>query len=234
LLGALVLQPVADLQAQTVTTVDRDVYGFRPFADGSIPVVPLMIRSDPAPADTQSWENQIIQRNGPDQYAYTPGQGFAPGADSIPEMQLQLQLQPSGDPTQSNVSLLQIGAGNPGSQVASGVSASDLQPLGGQLALDSSTNQLILPATALGPTTNSTSYNDIRDGLLALQQSGEARVWPLGTFDSTQSEATVTAFVAARVVTVTENSGGPLQVTSRRSSAYLLPSPYVARARRVR
>jgi hypothetical protein len=249
LLGALVLQPVADLQAQSVTVVDRDVYGFRPFPDGSIPVVPLMIRSDPTAADPQSWENQIIQRNGPDQDAYTPGQGFASGADGIHEMQLQLQLQPSGDPTQSNVYLLQIGADNPGSQVAAGVSASDLQMLGGQLALDRSTNQLILPATALGPTVNSTNYNAIRNGLRALQQSGEARVWPLGRFDSTTSEAVVTSFVAARVAAITENSGGPLQVTvqaamrstpqaltdpGRRSSTYLLPSPYVARARLVR
>lgn len=249
LLGALVLQPVADLQAQAMVMVDRDVFGFRPFGAGSIPVVPIGIRSDSTGADTQSWENQIIQRNGPDQYAFTPGQGFAPGADGIPEIQVQLQLQPSGDPTQSNIYLLQIGTGSPGPQIAAGVTAAELQPLGGQLALDSTTNQLPLPAEALGPDMSTTGYTAIRDALQTLQQSGEARVWPLVRFDSGTSEALLTAFVAARVINITEPAGGPLQLTlqaatrstpqaltdaARRSSAYLLPNPYVARARLVR
>src|SRR5262249_50097867 len=148
-----------------------------------------------------------------DQYAFTPGPGFAPGTDGLSEIQVQLQLQPSGDPTQSNIYLLQIGTGSPGAQIASGVTASDLQPLGGQLALDSTHNQLPLPASALGPDMGSTDYAAIRDGLQALQLSGEARVWPLVNFNSGTSEATLTAFVAARVVNITEPAGGPLQLT---------------------
>ena len=36
----------------------------------AVPLVPLGIRSDPTGADPLSWENQIINRNGPDEFAF--------------------------------------------------------------------------------------------------------------------------------------------------------------------
>jgi hypothetical protein len=249
LLGMLVLQPDTDLQAGVVARLDCDVIGFRARPGNPIPLVPLGLRSDPAGADPASWEYQVLGRHGPDDFRFDPSAGFVAGGDGIPEFDAQLQLAPSGDPAQSNAYLLRVGAGAPGLQVTAGVSDQDLAPLGGQLVLGAN-NLLALPGGALGPADGSADYVPLRDGLELLGQRGLVRVWPLvAGLDRGGSEARVNAVVAARVVLVQSPPGGPLRVrlqpgmlsvpqavtdAARRGAAYLLPSPYLARARLAR
>jgi len=250
LLGPLVLLTTIDLQATSAATLDQNVIGFRPRHDQSIPLVPLGIRSDPTQADPHSWENQLILRNGPDNYRYVPGQGFVPGPDGIPE--ITIQLQPTGgDPNLSNAYLLTIGTGSTQDQVDNGVSRADLQgaDLQGQVVLDSN-NQLSLPGSALGSPAQTQPFSDLQNCQQGQGLCGTVRIWPLvSAFDSGSGTATVTGFVGARVVSVTNPSGGPLVIilqpgmlsvptavtdSSRLGAANLLiPNPYLAKLRLV-
>jgi hypothetical protein len=250
LLGPLFLQPALDLQTFAFAHLDRDVVGFQARPAQPIPLVPLGLLSDPTAVNPASWENQIIARNGPDQFAFDPTQGFVPSAtgDGIPEFDAALQLLPSGNPAQSNAYLLQIGAGSSSNQVSAGVSFQDLAAQNGTLVFDAS-NQVLLPGTALGPAMNSPDYAGLRAGLEFLRQARLVRIWPLvGSLDGSGT-AHVTAFVAARVVRIQENSGGPLVVRlqpamlavpnaliddSRQGAVYLTPNPYLGKARLVR
>ncbi len=249
LLGALILQPSIDLQAKVAAQLDRDVVGFRAHHDQNIPLVPIGLRSDSSGVDPFSWEYQVINRNGPDDFTYDPTQGFIVGPDGIPEFVLNLELAPSGNPVLSNGYLLTVGSGTTTAQVTAGVSAEDLSSRNHQLVLDAN-NQILLPGTALGPDPSSTDFTNLVAGLQQLQTANLPRVWPLVSFVDASGTAHVTAFVAARVVDVLiPQNGGPLQVrlqptmfsvplsltdASRVGSAYLLPNPYVARTRVVR
>src|SRR5262249_48699386 len=143
--------------------------------------------------------------------------------------------------------LLTVGAGAPQTQVRNSVSDADLAATQGKLVL-ASDNVLRLPAS-VGPATGSAAYTELRDNLEWLRQQKLPRVFPLVVQVSVTGEAQVTAFVAARVVRIQEPPNGPLIVRlqptmlavpqaitdeSRRGAAYLLPSPYVGRARLTR
>ncbi len=242
ILGPLVSLSTIDLQAGVAAMLDQNVIGFRPLLTQGVPLVPLGIRSDPTGTDPLSWENQIIQRNGPDQYSFDPDQGtFTPGADGIPE--ITVQLQPSGgNPNTSNAYLLQIGTGATQDQVDRGVTGEDLQDLGGQLVLDAN-NQLKLPTS--DPASAMQAFNDLQNCGQTVFPCGAVRIFPLVTqVDAGSGQATVTGFVGARVVKVT-SSGGALQLilqpgmlsvptavtdASRAGAANLLiPNPYLAK-----
>lgn len=249
LLGPLVLRPTLDLQAGVVAYLDRDVIGFRALAHRPIPLVPLGIRSDPTSADPASWENQIVNRNGPDQFSYDTGLGFVAGPDGIPEIDVEVQLLPGGNPTLSNGYLVSIGTTPIAMQVTGGISADDLTATNGVLSLDAN-NQLLLPASALGPPQVSPAYTQLVNAFAQLRDSGAVRVFPLvSTANVPPADSFINAFVAARVVRIQEPVGGPLRIRlqpamllepkaitdpARRGSAHLLPSPYIARTRLVR
>lgn len=249
LLGGLTLRPTQDLRAVAIARLDRDVYGFRAGTSTAIPLVPLGIRSDPG-AGPASWEHEVRDRAGPDDWSVDPATGsVSSGADRIPEIVVELQLQPSGDPTASNGYLLTIGAGTLTSQITAGISRDDLAATAGTLALDAA-NQLALPGAALAPADGSLSLQLLRDQLTLLQQAGQPRVWPLvSQFDTASGTAVVTGFVAARVVAVETPAGGPLRIrlqpaqmvvaqaltdAAHRSAASFIPSPYLARLRLAR
>ncbi|MFO0845112.1 MAG: pilus assembly protein TadG-related protein [Gemmataceae bacterium] len=248
LLGALVLQPSVDMRVSSLAYLDRDVVGFRARPGNPIPLVPIGVRSDPSGSDPASWEFQVRLRNGPDDFFVHPDTGlFAQGADQIPEVVLELQLQPSGDPSQSTATLLTIGSGQASAQVAGGVTEQDLQSHNGRLVLGP-TDTLTLPGTGLGPDLGSVEYQGLIAALKRLRDTGSRRVWPLVSAAS-GGQVTVNAFVAARVVQVEEAAGGPLRLRlqptvmavpqaitdfSRRTTAYLLPNDYLARPRLAR
>jgi hypothetical protein len=249
LLGALLLTPAVDLQARAFARLDRNVIGFMARTGQPIPLVPIGVRSDPTGADPQSWENQVINANGPDNFVLGPtGFTVIAGGDGIPEMVVQLPLAPNGDLTAGNGYLLQLGTGSPIAQVSAGVSADDLAGQGGQLVLDA-TNQFVAPAT-VGPTDGSPDLDQLRNALEQLRLQELPRIFPLvGGYDPGTGQAQVTAFVAARVVLVKYAKGHPLFIRlqptmlavpqaitdpTRRGSANLLPSPYLAKARLVR
>lgn len=248
LLGPLVLLPAIDLQANAWALLDTDVIGFRPRLDWAVPLVPLGVRSDPTQADPHSWEHQILNRQGQDQYTFVPGQGVSLGTDGIPEIDMVLELEPAGTPANSNAFLLQLGSADTPTALNSGVTAADLQAQEGQLVLDAN-NQLFLPGRALGPAETTQAFTDLRNGLEALLQSGEVRIWPLvASVDATLGQAMVTGFVGARVVKVDFQTGGPLRFTLQpgmrgvpaaltnalqRNPANLVPNPYLGRVRLV-
>jgi hypothetical protein len=248
LMGALILQPTIDLQAMVAAQLDRNVVGFQARTDQNIPLVPIGLRSDPTGADPLSWEYQVINRNGPDEFTFDPTQGFVAGPDGITEFDMTLALAPAGDPTTSNAYLLTIGSGTTTAQVTAGVSASDLSAQNKQLVLDAN-NEILVPGTALGPDMSSSDYAALTAGLEQLRQAGLQRIWPLVSSIDAGGTAHVTAFVAARIVRIQAPAGGPLQVrlqatmfsvplaltdASRVGTAYLVPSPYVARVRLAR
>src|SRR5262249_44561452 len=98
----LLLAPPVGLQPSAIALPPQAVYGSRARPGNPIPFVPVGILSDPAAADPRSWENQVTGRNGPDEFRLDPDQGFVAGADGIPEIDVQLQLAPAGDPALSN------------------------------------------------------------------------------------------------------------------------------------
>jgi hypothetical protein len=248
LFGALILQPFVDMRVNSLAYLDRDVIGFRAREANPIPLVPIGVRSDPAGTNARSWENQIVARNGPDDYHYdADGSSFTQRGDLIPEIVIELQLGPNGDPSQSNATLLTIGTGLPSSQVTGGITERHLISRDGRLALGPS-NSLTLPASGVGPEAGTAEYLELVNALKQLRDNGTARVWPLVS-EVAAGKAAVNAFVAARVVRIEEQGGGPLRIRlqptlmavphaitdfSRRATAHLLPSEYLARPRLAR
>lgn len=248
LLGALVLRPTQDVQAVTVARLDRDVYGFRPGVTAPAPLVPIGVKSDLS-AGAGSWEHEVRDRLGPDDWTVDPATGaVSAGGDGIPEIDVELQLAPGGDPALSTAYLLTVGAGTTTTQITAGVTRDDLAATGGMITLDAS-NRLQLPGTAVGPADGPGALAAIR-GRLEQLLGGRPRVWPLvREFDAMTETAVVTGFIAARVVRVEVPAGGPLRVRlqpaqlavpqaltdpAHRSPASFIPSPYLARLRLAR
>src|SRR5262249_12144979 len=82
---------------QATAFLDRDVIGFHvqspasfvpPGTVPAIPVMPLAIRSDSRnpPDDVNSWDRQIIRRNGPDNFRFNASGVPVAGSDGIPEI----------------------------------------------------------------------------------------------------------------------------------------------------
>ncbi len=242
LLGPLVLQASAEMRISSLAYLDRDVIGFRARIGSPVPFVPIAVRSDPTAADTSSWESQIRQRQGPDEYKFNPvARIFILGSDQIPEIVLEipLELGPGG---LNNAVLLSLGRESLATQIVNGLSERDLRSRQGKLVLDEN-NQLSLPAQSLGPAHGSAEYLDLFEALKNLQNTGVQKVWPLYT-QVQGNQAIIHAFVAARVVRVEAPVGGPLRLRlqptmmavpqaitdfSRRGTAHLLPSDYLAK-----
>jgi hypothetical protein len=248
LLGALVGRASVDMQTTSVAHLDRAVIGFRARPGHPIPLVPLGLRSDPTATDPKSWEHQVRDRNGPDAFRFDSATGFVPGADGIPEIDIELHLTPSGDPAQSNGALLTIGARPPAAQVTDGVTSDDLSATDGKLVLGAG-NTLTLPGTGLGPAAGTGQYTQLRDAIAQLRLSRAVRIFPLvSNVNAGTGQATVNAFVAARVVRIEEPAGGPLRVRLQpamlaaptaitdpaRQGVHLLPSDHLAKPRLVR
>jgi hypothetical protein len=168
-----------DMTTTSTAMLDHNVIGFRPNTSQPLPLAPLAILSNPA--NPTSWEFNVTQGNGP------------PTANGLHGIVVQLT---------TNGTLLTIGTTTGtdiASQLQTGVTAANLSSFGGQFVLDA-TNQLIVP----GPPALSTADNTALEAALnALAASAAQRVFPLySTFDAVTNEATLSGFVAARVVSV--------------------------------
>lgn len=188
-----------DMTTKATALLDHNVYGFRPNTSAPLPLAPLAVLSDPSAVNQQSWEYNVTAGNGP-----LTDNGLLHG--------IVVQLTPTGPPTPStpNGQVLSIGttaAAQLVAQLQGGVMAADLAGFpGGQFALDALTNNLLVsgPATPLGPT----DYAALATVLLALQNSGAQRVFPLySTYQAVGNEVTLSGFVAARVVSVQPMNG---------------------------
>ena len=223
----------SNVRAVSRTYLDRDVFGFK--VNGSsdvltsssnpnipaIPVVPVGILTDytNATSNPNSWESNIIQRNGPDIYRASPGGGVVVNPDGIPEIQIRIsgnltdngQLIAIGAP--SNVNAVSDALG----QITDGITGAQLSaydPVNQQLSLfNASTglNQQMLPQ--LTPQVSELATLEAN----MVKIIGQRRVWmlfdqvaPLGT----GTQVSVVGFVAARVMNVSNETDGGGNVTT--------------------
>ena len=235
LFGGLFLTPAVSVQAFAEARLERDIIGFRVRPDQALAMLPVGLR-------LTVWQSQIVSGAGPDQDVFTPGVGFATGADAIPEVELTLPLAPMGTLPDGNGAVVPLGSGDPYLQIAQGVSREDLAATQGILSLDVNNELAVVPT--VGPVASSGEYLALLSGLEAWRASLRPVILPL--LDDTTN---VVAFVAVRIVRVEETSGELLTIRlqpamlavptaltdpSRRGTAALLPNPYLARPRLAR
>lgn len=253
LLGALVFRPTVDLETTIVSYLDRDVIGFRATPGNPIPMVPIGIRSDATGADPASWEHQILHQQGHDAFQLDSRRTAVFGRDGLPEMDITFEVT-EGTTTAAHVAqprngtVLTIGRGTPTEQVCNGISCNDLANQASQLCLGGAKHTLTVSCLgSKSATPRSVLRSQLSNALKQLQQSGEARVWPLvSEVNSQEGQATIRAFVAARVVRIEETAEESLRVrlqpamlavpqaltdATRRGTGHLLPNPYLARVR---
>jgi hypothetical protein len=218
ILGPLVGASRMDLEVETTVTWDQEVRGFRPLAYQNVPLVPIALLSDPSGVNSESWEHQVEQGNGPDQYRFDREslQFTADSAgDGLHEFRARLTTS-VGQVGLSNTALLALGAGTipeTSRQVRGGLTAADLAELGGNL-LYGPTNDVVVPGTQVGPDAGSPDLAALLAALEQLRDSGQARIWPLyQEIDTVQGTVQVTRFVAARVISATLlGPGQPVEI----------------------
>lgn len=197
-LGALLGLSQGSAAAAARASLDHRVYGFRPQAHTSIPLIPLA-------ASGPSWLEQAADFGGAnDQFTVDYRRGYIfDGGDGVPEIVLRADLAagPGGAGKESagrfaSLVLCRAGWGESLRQreVADGLRRSDLVELGGEFALGPD-GTLTLPVVEQFDA----SWCDV---LWALR--GQVRVWPLGTPASVmggQAGWQLTGFGAAVICT---------------------------------
>ncbi|MBN1588170.1 MAG: hypothetical protein JW888_01510 [Pirellulales bacterium] len=190
------------VSAEATVAFDTDkTVGFKVEEDG--PPCTLM----PFVVEEESWDN-LLANGGPDDWTYNPQTGaVTAGPDGIPELKMFPSVPNSGGVTPGNFGTVDIG-GNDNSaaelerQIVEGPSAADLEPYGGELRLDSVTDDAGLPGVAVLDLNGDTGLTASMS--LALPQVvGKPRTIMLyndvaGTGDTTWF--TICRFVGVRVV----------------------------------
>ncbi len=189
-----------DLSVRSMAQIDREIVGFRPQQSLNIPMVPMVVRSDPSGKDPLSWE-ALISGDIQDAYAFDGVEGrFHPNAgDGLPEITLTIQL--------NTIPLVCTVPTETSSQIVDGLDRPSLASLGGQILLAG-------PQARLKTMTSSEFTNQREHLLQSLEQvggSGQARIWPL-TIESTElgSPVEITGFMTARIVAV--EFGSPTRI----------------------
>lgn len=207
------------VRAAATAYVDRDVIGFKvrgtshvltPLGEAAIPVVPLAVRTDWQDlSNNKSWDHNIIERQGADDYLLDafgvpvhvpdPDPMTPTPADGIPEITVRIS-----DDGLGNGQMVAVGADVPVAltQVTTGITAT-------QLALFDPQNQLVLDQggvnrkelNQLVPTSTQLSTLATELGKIL----GKRRVWLL--YDTTPGgKVNAVGFVAARVMAVKTES----------------------------
>jgi Flp pilus assembly protein TadG len=183
-----------DMRTRSIAMLDHDVAGFRPNTSSPLPLAPIAILSDPTAANTQSWEYNVVQGNGP-----VTGSG-------LHAIVVQFAAGGGGNPNGVALSIGTPGDGTSVSnQLTGGITPAQLQSFGAPFVLDA-TNQLGVsgPAAPLGPT----DYAALASALSALQAGATQRIFPLySAYSSGPNQATLSGFVAARVLNVVPMNG---------------------------
>ncbi|WP_298864559.1 hypothetical protein [uncultured Gimesia sp.] len=124
--------------AQIEATIDNHIIGVRPFANVSVPAFPLAIlKNDPSGKHTETWELQIDQKKGKDEYRYNPDtKTVTRGSDGIPEILLTGKPR-RGNISDANLQLLDFGSLHNSEsverQILSGLTKQDLKHYHGEL-----------------------------------------------------------------------------------------------------
>lgn len=204
----------ANVAAHAIAALDRQVIGFRPVGQLSVPLMPVAIFTDPTGIDEHSWDAQIekplSQGGGYDEFAYQKASrrwvhtSEGTKGDGLPEFLLKLPLGTNLE--EANATLLQIGKANAFlRQVETGILSADLEEFQGQFSLGWDGQ---LPVEEL-PLPTSRTLEQLVARLNKLQEAGEARIWPL--YQRFESGVMVQGFVAARIAQV-EQTEAYLQV----------------------
>lgn len=204
--GQLTGIPFGNVVRQADATVNNHIAGIRPVSGGFAPGLPLAIwKNDPSGNRNDTWDVQIEQRKGSDNFRYDPSSRKpVAGSDGIPEISV-CSLARGGRPELCNLQVLDIGTDFADAklkrQFQSGWSDEDLQSLGGMLAV------------AGGATFTSTPdlVSQDRDALELL--SGEPRICLLFTTavptgNQSYLQTTCVDFVAVRVMNVQDQTDG--------------------------
>lgn len=83
-------QGTGNAVSRAEVTAENQIVGVRPFQGVPVPALPLAIlECDPTGQRADTWENQIVLRNGADNYRFNAEMGSVePGQDGIPEIHL--------------------------------------------------------------------------------------------------------------------------------------------------
>lgn len=215
----------ADVRAEALGYLDRDVIGFRPQDGVPAPLMPFAIFSDPTMQQPASWEAQTAGPNvdrahaGQDRFAYDPNaKRFrevgvdADQGNGICEMTVRLPLSGASfddvpDADEPNGTLLTLGQpGTRSRQIRQGVVRDDLLEFGGELVL-AWDDRLFVPGEIFGPQSSDPELKNLLAAVEQLAKRPEPRIWPL--YQAMQPAGTnvpptvvVTGFVAARLARV--------------------------------
>jgi hypothetical protein len=202
--------PAADVVATSTAMLDRDVIGFRPLANKSVPLMPIAVLSDDTLGNESAWECQVSRP--------------LRAADALMIVRIPLTGEPESR-QEPNGCFLQIGDADwevLSRQIASGVTRADLAESGGQFVLGWD-DRLLVPGYDQAPSLADQRLASLFLVLEHLQEFQEPRIWPLFAAiededDRGELAVAVTGFVAARLhsVEIVEAGEGTEQDPVRR------------------
>jgi hypothetical protein len=195
----------AQIVTRSTAALDRRVIGFfvqknmaampTPLGFEKIPLAPVVLLNDASPL---SWSQMV---EAPADLSKSP----IPYGQMI--VNIPTQTFPSGPPLNSQ--LLDIGIGTAAemaTQLTGGITALQASALKNGLILDSTSFTVPVPTyTPLpdGDTTSGSDFDKLYQAFLFLKNNKIERAWPLcGILPASGTDATVTGFVAARVIDV--------------------------------
>ncbi len=196
----------ANVSAHAIATLDRQVVGFRPVGQLTVPLMPIALFTDPSGMDEDSWDAQVekpltLGAGGFDEFAYQKASrrwvhaSDGGKGDGLPEFLLRLPLGTNLE--QANGTLLQIGKVNAFlRQIETGLQIADLDDYQGKFAPGWDGQLLVDELTSA----TSNTFEQIKMRLLKLHEAGEARIWPL--YQRGETGILVQGFVAARIAQV--------------------------------
>ncbi len=205
-IGQLTGIPFGNVNRQADAAVNNQIEGIRPVHGAMAPALPLAVwKVDPAGKRTDTWDEQIEKRRGPDNYRYDSARKQpVRGEDGLPELTVR-SLPRGGRPELCNVQVVDLGSGFDDEilqrQFLTGWTESDLDRWGGTLN----------PGAGLSLTGSPDLLHQERESLEALL--GEPRICLLFSTAVPQGKSkrvltTCVSLVAVRVMSVEDQPDG--------------------------
>lgn len=219
-----------DVAAGATAYLDRDVVGFKPLAEQTIPLMPIALLSDPAAEHEASWEFQTVRPtwtagdpSSPwplnDQYVFDhlARRFIRVGVDvdrgnRLPEMEARIPLmgaayddvEPRDEPNGCWLIISVVEENGLLRQISLGIGAEDLADLGGELILGEG-DWLPLQGQEETPASPAALVRRRWAMLNEVAARGEPRIWPIyrswqPTEEDQPAIVGVTGFVAARLI----------------------------------
>ena len=209
LLGSILGVNSAEVVARSRASLDDEIVGFAPVCQVRVPVVPVAILARHHCDRKNTWLDAIERRGGSDCFRFDEKTcEVVPGSDGIPELELMAHgLEHDGElPDAALVRFCHHPRHSIRQQIETGLTASDLEALNGEVRLPDS-GRLSLDGEFELPSDLLESFRKIR---------GQCRVWLL--FEENEKAAatgcklSIVGFVGARVMDVRRTEHGCLVV----------------------